>query len=106
MSVIALIGAVGYVFLLVYFFALWARFVLDLVQAFSDSWRPHGVVLVLAEVAYTATDPPIKAVRRVLLTSGYAEPEIAGRELGDVGQMLRKPYTANELVRRVGQLLD
>jgi YggT family protein len=66
MSLIALIGAVLYVALLAYFFALWARFVLDLVQAFSESWRPRGVVLVLAEVAYTTTDPPIKAVRRVL----------------------------------------
>ena len=66
MSPIAVIGAVAYVALLVYFFALWARFVLDLVQAFSESWRPRGAVLVLAEVAYTATDPPIKAVRRVL----------------------------------------
>jgi YggT family protein len=66
MSPIALLGAVLYVVLLVYFFALWARFILDLVQAFSDSWRPRGVVLVLAEAAYTATDPPIKAVRRVL----------------------------------------
>ncbi len=66
MSTIALIGAVGYVFLLVYFFALWARFVLDLVQAFSESWRPRGMALVLAETAYTVTDPPIKAVRRVL----------------------------------------
>ena len=66
MSPIALVGAVVYVFLLVYFFALWGRFILDLVQAFSTSWRPHGVVLVLAEAAYTATDPPIKAVRRVL----------------------------------------
>src|SRR4051794_40409957 len=66
MNPVALVGAVLYVVLLVYFFALWARFILDLVQAFSDSWRPHGVVLVLAEAAYTATDPPIKAVRRVL----------------------------------------
>ncbi|RIX27668.1 YggT family protein [Amnibacterium setariae] len=66
MSPIALVGAVAYVVLLVYFFALWARFILDLVQAFSEGWRPHGVVLVLAEAAYTATDPPIKAVRRVL----------------------------------------
>ena len=66
MSPIALFGAIAYVVLLLYFFALWARFILDLVQAFSDSWRPHGVVLVLAEAAYTATDPPIKAVRRVL----------------------------------------
>jgi YggT family protein len=50
----------------VYFFALWARFILDLVQAFSESWRPRGAVLVLAEASYTVTDPPIKAVRRVL----------------------------------------
>jgi YggT family protein len=63
---LALVGTVAYVLLLIYFFALWARFVLDLVQAFSDSWRPRGAVLVLAEAAYTATDPPIKAVRRVL----------------------------------------
>ncbi|MGN6444194.1 YggT family protein [Amnibacterium sp.] len=66
MSVLPLVGTVAYVLLLLYFFALWARFILDLVQAFSDSWRPRGVVLVLAEAAYTATDPPIKAVRRVL----------------------------------------
>lgn len=61
-----LVGAVAYVVLLVYFFALWARFVLDLVQAFSEGWRPRGVVLVVAEGAYTLTDPPIKAVRRII----------------------------------------
>ncbi len=66
MTVLALLGAVAYVVLLVYFFALWARFVLDLVQAFSQGWRPRGAVLVVAETAYTVTDPPIKAVRRVL----------------------------------------
>jgi YggT family protein len=66
MTPLALIGTIAYIVLLVYFFALWTRFILDLVQAFSESWRPHGVVLVLAEAAYTATDPPIKAVRRVL----------------------------------------
>lgn len=63
---IAAVGAVAYVVLLVYFLALWARFILDLVQVVSERWRPRGVVLVLAEAAYTATDPPIKAVRRVL----------------------------------------
>ncbi len=66
MTPLALIGAVLYVALLVYFFALWARFILDLVQAFSARWRPRGVVLVVAETAYTVTDPAIKAVRRVL----------------------------------------
>jgi YggT family protein len=66
MNPIALIGTVLYFALLVYFFALWARFVLDLVQAFSESWRPRGAVLVLAETSFTLTDPPIKAVRRLV----------------------------------------
>lgn len=65
MTPIALVGVVAYVVLLVYFVALWGRVVLDLVQAFRAGWRPHGAVLVLAEVVYTVTDPPIKAVRRV-----------------------------------------
>ncbi len=54
-------------------FALWmflvlliARLILDYVQMFSRSWQPRGVVLVLAEVVYTVTDPPLKALRRVL----------------------------------------
>lgn len=66
MTAFAVVGSIAYVVLLVYFFALWARFILDLVQAFSESWRPRGAVLVLAEASYTVTDPPIKAVRRVL----------------------------------------
>lgn len=66
MNLLQAVGAVAYVVLLVFFFALWARFVLDLVQAFSQQWRPRGVVLVLAETAYTVTDPPVKAVRRVI----------------------------------------
>jgi YggT family protein len=66
MSALGAIGSIAYVVLLLYFFALWARFLLDLVQAFSAGWRPRGALLVLAEGAYTVTDPPIKAVRRVL----------------------------------------
>ena len=33
---------------------------------FARSWRPSGVILVLAEVIYTITDPPLKALRRVI----------------------------------------
>jgi YggT family protein len=49
-----------------FFLLMWGRFVLDLAQSFSRGWRPRGPVLVLAEIAYTVTDPPIKAIRRVL----------------------------------------
>ncbi len=55
-----------YDLLQVFFFLLIARLVLDYVQMFARSWRPSGVILVLAEVIYTITDPPLKALRRVI----------------------------------------
>ena len=36
---------------------LWIRFVAGWVQVFARSWVPHGVVLVLLELTYSATDP-------------------------------------------------
>ena len=54
-------------------FVLWvclilliARIVLDWVQMLARSWQPRGVLLVLCEVIYTVTDPPLRAIRRVL----------------------------------------
>jgi YggT family protein len=42
------------------------RLIIDWVQVFARDWRPRGVVLVLAEVVYTVTDPPLRALRRVI----------------------------------------
>jgi YggT family protein len=64
--IVSLIATIAYYLLLLFFLLMWARFVLDLAQSFSRGWRPRGAVLVLAEIAYTVTDPPIRAVRRVL----------------------------------------
>ncbi|WP_017612964.1 YggT family protein [Nocardiopsis salina] len=47
-------------------FVLIARVVLEMVQSFSRTWRPTGFVLVLAEVVYTITDPPLKFLRRFI----------------------------------------
>jgi YggT family protein len=55
-----------YFLLLLYFFVMWGRFALDIVQAYNRSWRPRGGLLVASEVVYTVTDPPIRAVRRAL----------------------------------------
>lgn len=63
---VSLIATIAYWALLLFFLLMWGRFVLDLAQSFSRGWRPRGPVLVLAEIAYTVTDPPIKAVRKVL----------------------------------------
>ncbi|MFS8116120.1 PAS domain S-box protein [Rhizobium jaguaris] len=43
---------------------------------------------------------------KILFTSGYAEPGIAGRELAQAGSWLKKPYTARQLAVSLRQLLD
>src|SRR4028118_2038893 len=53
--------------LLWFFIALlWIRFIVDWVQVFARSWTPSGPLLVVLEVVYSVTDPPIKALRRVI----------------------------------------
>ena len=42
------------------------RFVITMIQNFARDWRPHGVVLVIAELIYTVTDPPLVLLRRVI----------------------------------------
>jgi YggT family protein len=54
------------VVLWLYFVLLIGRLILDYVQVFARSWRPSGPLLVVAEVVYTATDPPLRALRRVI----------------------------------------
>jgi YggT family protein len=62
----SLLWTLIYDLLQIFFFLLIARLVLDYVQMFARSWRPTGVVLVLAEIIYSITDPPLKALRRVI----------------------------------------
>ncbi|GAA3841159.1 YggT family protein [Sphaerisporangium flaviroseum] len=50
----------------IYLVLLIGRMIFETVQAFARSWRPQGVVLVLAEAIYTVTDPPLKFLRRFI----------------------------------------
>jgi YggT family protein len=52
--------------LLIFLVLLFARFVVDWVMVLARSWRPSGVVAAGLEVVYTTTDPPLKAVRKVI----------------------------------------
>lgn len=49
-----------------YFVVLLARFVIDLVQMLSKSWRPSGIMLIISEFIFTITDPPLNLLRRVV----------------------------------------
>jgi YggT family protein len=40
------------------------RWIMEMVFQFARSWQPRGVMLVAVESAYTATDPPLKFLRR------------------------------------------
>ncbi len=65
-SLVTIIATVVYFALLLYFFLMWGRFILDLVRTVRRDWRPSGALLVLAEVTFTVTDPPIKFFRRII----------------------------------------
>jgi YggT family protein len=58
------IGWVLYYALQVFLWLLLIRLVFDWVQVFARSWSPRGIVLVLLEIVYSITDPPIMCIRR------------------------------------------
>lgn len=52
--------------LYLYLVLLIGRLIISWIQAFSRSWTPTGIVLVIAEAMYTATDPPLRLLRRYI----------------------------------------
>lgn len=50
----------------IYIYLLIARMIISWVPMFAPQWRPTGIVASGFEIVYTLTDPPIKAVRRVV----------------------------------------
>ena len=61
---VSVIGQILYLVLWLFLALLFVRFIVDWVQVFARSWRPHGPILVVLEGVYTVTDPPIMFVRR------------------------------------------
>ena len=49
-----------------FFLALLARLVFDWVFLLSRSWEPKGPMVLVLEATYSVTDPPLKALRRVI----------------------------------------
>ncbi|WP_454856723.1 PAS domain S-box protein [Rhizobium binxianense] len=74
----------------------------DVALLFTDVVMPGGMMGDELAQKVRSLKPGIK----ILFSSGYAEPTIAGRELAQSGSWLRKPYTARELAVRLRELLD
>ena len=49
-----------------YMLVLIARMIFDWIRFFSPLWRPSGIILPIANLVYALTDPPLKALRRVI----------------------------------------
>ncbi|MEZ2128183.1 MULTISPECIES: PAS domain S-box protein [unclassified Sinorhizobium] len=74
----------------------------DIALLFTDIVMPGGMTGDELAQKVRGLNPGIK----ILFSSGYAEPTIAGRELAQSGSWLKKPYTARELAVRLRELLD
>lgn len=61
-----MVGQLLSLILSLYLFVLIGRLVFDWVQVFARDWRPKGPILVLANGIYALTDPPLRALRRVI----------------------------------------
>jgi YggT family protein len=55
-----------YLLLFVFLYTLFARFVLGLVMSIGRRWRPGRGAAAAMEVVWSVTDPPLKALRRVI----------------------------------------
>ena len=49
-----------------YLILLFARLVIGWIGVFARDWRPAGPLVVALEAVYSATDPPLNALRRVI----------------------------------------
>ena len=73
------IAVILYFALGLFLLALWVRFIFDWIQVLQRGFRPKGPVLVVAEAAYSVTDRPLRAVRKVIPTIRFGG---AGIDLG------------------------
>lgn len=49
-----------------YMLVLIARMIFDWIRLLSPLWRPRGIILLIANVIYFFTDPPLKFLRKMI----------------------------------------
>ena len=49
-----------------YIYVLIARMIISWIPLLAPQWRPKGIIASLFEIMYTLTDPPIKALRKII----------------------------------------
>ncbi|CAB4613260.1 MAG: YggT family protein [Actinobacteria bacterium] len=61
-----LIALIVYWALQLYFYTLIGRLTLDLLMSVNPAFRPKGILLPVAEIIYTLTDPPLRFLRQYI----------------------------------------
>ena len=88
MAVLSLVGSILSALLFIYIVLLLARLVLEYIPMFNREWRPRGAMLVVAEIVYTVTDPPIRLLRRVIpplrIGGGYHSVSLPANRLDQI----------------------
>lgn len=64
MGVIGLIAAILRILVSLYVVVLFGRLILEYIPMFNREWRPRGAMVVVCELVYTVTDPPIRFFRK------------------------------------------
>lgn len=49
-----------------YMLVLIARMIFDWIRLLSPLWRPRGIILLIANVIYFFTDPPLRFLRKMI----------------------------------------
>lgn len=62
----SLLGSVLYVVIQIFVLILIARIVVEMIQSFSRNFQPPRWFIYIAEPLFVITDPPVKALRRVI----------------------------------------
>jgi YggT family protein len=65
-GIVAILAWIVFAALGIFILFMWVRLILDWVRALQPQWRPRGTLLVIAELCFTVTDPPLRIVRRVV----------------------------------------
>jgi len=63
-----ILRVVAFYLLSIYLLMLIVRLIFSWIQVYAREWHPKGFLLVVAEGVYSATDPPLRFLRRYIPT--------------------------------------
>ncbi|WP_405217434.1 YggT family protein [Agrococcus sp. Ld7] len=82
MTIVSILAWVVHTALLVAFYVLWARIILDFVRQIRRDWRPTGFWLFISVWLLRLTDPPLRFVRR------FVKPVRIGGAMLDIAMLV------------------